>query len=99
MSVPPTLADLPEQAQALMVSEGEFRPTSTVRAPCCGRKVAADMVEDLRAIQDTTIQHRRKGRVDLTWACDGCRERLLRDPSNPWTRAKLMRAQGYSLDG
>jgi hypothetical protein len=32
--------------------------------------------------------------VDLDFACDGCRGRLLRDPSNDWTKSKLLTALG-----
>ena len=91
-----TLADDAEVARQYMVHKRQpFRSTSTVRAPCCGRKVAADMVEDWRDVPGTVM--RAGGRhppADLNWACDGCRDRLVKTPGNGWTRDKLGRARG-----
>lgn len=53
--------------------------TSSVEAPCCGRRCAADMVCDVPG----------EG-----WSCDACRARLRRDDSTPWTKPRLMRAMG-----
>lgn len=79
------LADDPERLRESIVNPQGLRdpedppPTATVESPCCGRRVAGDMVLYIPG----------EG-----WLCDGCRSHLRRDDSTPWTKAKLMRVIG-----
>lgn len=66
----------PDQTWA---DEQGLPPTRNTEAPCCGRKVAADMIALVPG----------EG-----WLCDGCRASLRRDPDTDWTKAKIMRAIG-----
>lgn len=90
--------------------ETVYRPTSTVRAPCCGRRTAADMVKDLRTVPNTVVSPGRRGvGTDQDWLCDGCSSRMVRQgqqkrvrairtdrpvPNNVWTESKFARAIG-----
>jgi hypothetical protein len=91
-----TLADFPEIAVRYLVwPRGGCYRTALVYAPCCGRRTPADTVMDLRAVPNTHVRAAGKRPLaDLDFACDGCVSRLLRDPSNPWTRSALLSAIG-----
>lgn len=93
--MPETLADEMALARQLKVHpDSPDRPSMTVFAPCCGRRVSADMVADLRGIPDTVARPAGRGAPqDLEFACDGCRWRVER--SGDWTPSRLMRARGY----
>lgn len=113
MSWPPTLwddiaaLDTDPEAQAILVDSvavfpggAPIRPSMSVWAPCCGRKTSADAVFDVRALPGTSI---RPGGVrplqDVEWLCGAaCYGRLVRDPANGWTMAKLARAWGAPVE-
>ena len=87
MTWPDTLADLPAAQVAEHVlhdGEDEVRRTSTVEAPCCGRRCAADMVTDVRDVPG----------IDRDWMCDGCEWSYLRDASKEWNKSRFVRALG-----
>lgn len=96
MTWPPTLADDPALVRQHQVDPDEqVRSTTTVRAPCCGRVCAADMVEDWRQIPGTLVRPGGQGTpVDLDWGCDGCRSRMIASDASSYTRSDLMEAQG-----
>lgn len=71
--------DLERVEEHLASPTTDVKATSTVEAPCCGRRCAADMVCHVPG----------EG-----WACDACRAALRRDPDSGWTRPRLMRAMG-----
>lgn len=91
MSWPKSLADdlmlLAEHARDLdpseTISESDVRPSMTVRAPCCGRVCAADMVTDVRDVPG----------IDRDWMCDGCEWSFLRE-ENGWSKSRYVRAIG-----
>lgn len=91
-----TIADFPEIAAPLLVyPERPFTATSLVRCPCCGRRVTADSVVDVRAVPGTVIRgggHRAP--QDHDWLCDGGLHLVYHHQPNGWTRSKLYRALG-----
>ena len=82
-------------AERLVFSDVAPRPSSSVFAPCCGRKTSADAVVDVRQVPKTVVRAGgcRPGK-DHGWLCDGCRTRLLRDRGNGWTPSRFARATG-----
>lgn len=97
MTWPPTLYDDTDLYQACKVRpDSPDLPTAQVKAPCCGRTCAADMVVDLRDVPGTVCcpggNHRPS--QDVEWACDACRGRIVRSGRNPWTDSQLARALG-----
>lgn len=107
MTWPLTLADDSAECRRLLVlphlhPEDEPIPRpARVRAPCCGRKTAADTVIDLRGITGTVLRGgNRNDARDHEWACDGCIELLLHQGpagkgSPPeWSRSALARELG-----
>jgi len=94
----------------LAFAEEPVTPTSTVFAPCCGRRTSADAVVDVRAVPNTVVSPGRRGvGEDQDWLCDACRTRMTREgrqkrirairrghtiPNNVWTDSKLARAIG-----
>lgn len=100
---PRTLADEPGLTRQYRVhKDAPFDPSCTtteVFAPCCGRRVAADAVLDVRGVPGTVVRgggHRPA--KDHDWLCDGCRDRMIREAGNPWTAATLMEQCGAPID-
>lgn len=92
-----TLADYPDLVRPLLVKPGSdpTRSTALVFAPCCGRRTPADTIVDVRAIPDTVVRGGGTGEPkDHGWLCDGCLDRLYRDPKNDWTLSKMLEARG-----
>ena len=82
-------------AEYLVFPEIEARPSSSVLAPCCGRKTSADTVVDVRAVLNTVVRAGGyREATDHDWLCDGCRTRLIRDRANGWTPSRFARATG-----
>lgn len=99
MSWPKTLADEPSLVDAIRVhldAPFDARVSATeVYAPCCGRRVTANAIIDVRHVRGTFVTGSgRDPSKDQEWLCDACRARMFRDPSNAWTRATL-----YALCG
>lgn len=96
-----TLADYPELMFELRVHRDSMavfdpaRGTTEVIAPCCGRRCAADCILDVREVPGTIVKgggHQEP--KDHDWLCDGCRDRMIREPSNDWSTSKLFEAAG-----
>ncbi len=82
-------------AQYLVFFEIVPRPTSSVYAPCCGRKTSADVIVDVRQVPTTLVcAGGVRAAMDHEWLCDGCRTRLVRDRANGWTPSRFARATG-----
>lgn len=80
---PATLADSTEVWTYRLNPDAPDLPSATVRAPCCGRVCAADMVADVRTVGATT----------RAFACDACRERWAR--ADGWSRSRIKDVRGY----
>lgn len=81
MTWPPTVGDDLELVKELATHPNQpIRETTEIRAPCCDKKMAADMVVDLTEVSE----------IDVDYLCDACRDYVFRDKNNVWTWAKLM---------
>jgi hypothetical protein len=94
-----TLAQCPEHLSVHIVHPGACATgrVVVVHAPCCGRRIAADAILDVRGVPGTIVAG--GGRLtprDHDWLCDSCRQRLYADPSNAWSRSRLYAAVGAS---
>jgi hypothetical protein len=73
----------------------EISEDTDIFAPCCGRRVIACAVADVRGIKGTVVSGGGvRPAIDHDWLCDGCRHRLFLDPTNDWTESKLLEARG-----
>lgn len=73
-------------------------PDTEIYAPCCGRKVIACAVADVRGVQGTVVSGGGvRSPVDHGWLCDGCRHRLFINADNPWTESSLLEARGAPI--
>lgn len=74
--------------------EGEVGEGAKVLCPVCGRRETARGMLDLRGWATPIRPGRGAPEQDPDFACNACWTRMVRDPSNDWTNAKLARALG-----
>lgn len=92
-----TINDFPDLCRPYLVdpSSDPSVGTSEIYAPCCKRKTPADTVVDVRAIEGTVVSGGGAFEPrDHDWLCDGCLHRLYADPTNEWTKSKMLEARG-----
>ena len=92
-----TLADYPRLVAPIIVkANGDPRnPLTFVVAPCCGRHTPADTIVDVRSIPGTIVRGGGyRPAEDHDWLCDGCLDRMYREPDNDWTLSKMLEARG-----
>lgn len=99
-----SLADSPDSMfEHRWFRDAPFDPANEnteVRAPCCGRRVIACAVADVREIAGTVVAGGGfLAAQDHDWLCDSCRSRLYRDAANDWTPSKLMTLCGAPPEG
>jgi hypothetical protein len=76
----------------------EISEDTDIFAPCCGRRVIACAVADVRGIKGTIVAGGGvRPPIDHDWLCDGCRHRLFLDATNDWTESKLLEARGAPI--
>lgn len=101
MTWPITVADRPDLMELWTVHPDDFDPTvrgTMIKAPCCGRKTAADTVVSLEGLVTEIKGGNVRPKQDLDWACDGCLNILIADPTNGWTWSNLYNALGAPDD-
>lgn len=99
------LSDYPELLAQYVVQRAPEPDDWVVAAPCCGRRVIACAVADVRMVPNTVVSGAGVYPArDHDWLCDGCRSRLfccdipMRALPNggliAWTESGLLEARG-----